>query len=86
MDNQSEAEGQRYTLVFDNNAFCALEAHLKIGIMEIYEEIGSWAPPIGPTGSRFRKRHSRPRNAPVRSGSAFAGRCSGPGCRSTTGA
>ncbi|WP_441280505.1 hypothetical protein [Tardiphaga sp. 862_B3_N1_1] len=39
-----EASGFQYKLVYSNNAFCALEDHLGRGILDIYEEIGSWSP------------------------------------------
>lgn len=45
-----EAEGKAWTLVFDNNAWCALEAHLDRGILDIYQEIGSWSPPMDDKG------------------------------------
>jgi hypothetical protein len=39
-----QAGGETYTIVFSNNAWCVLEAHLDRGILDIYSEIESWAP------------------------------------------
>lgn len=39
-----EADDKTYTLIFSNNAFCALEKHLDCGIFDIYDEIASWSP------------------------------------------
>lgn len=44
------AGDKTYTLVFSNNAFCALEKHLNRGIFEIYEEIASWSPKLDAKG------------------------------------
>ena len=45
-----EAGGKDYTLVFSNNAFCVLEDYLGRGVLDIYDEIGSWSPPLDAKG------------------------------------